>query len=43
LFAVTKRLFDQALADGWGELDIAAVHDLLSGQSPDSPDPGSAP
>jgi L-threonate 2-dehydrogenase len=43
LFAVTKRLFDQALADGWGELDIAAVHDLLSGQSPGSPDPGSAP
>ena len=32
LFAVAKRLYDEALADGWGELDIAAVYDVLAGQ-----------
>jgi 3-hydroxyisobutyrate dehydrogenase len=42
LFAVAKSLYDRALADGWGALDIAAVHDLLSGQSPASAEPGSA-
>ena len=42
LFAVAKQLYDRALADGWGELDIAAVHDVLSGQSPGSAEPGSA-
>jgi L-threonate 2-dehydrogenase len=42
LFAVAKRLYDKALADGWGDLDIAAVHDLLSGQSPMAPELGSA-
>ena len=42
LFAVAKQLYDKALADGWGALDIAAVHDLLSGQSPASAEPGSA-
>jgi L-threonate 2-dehydrogenase len=42
LFAVAKQLYDRALADGWGDLDIAAVHDLLSGQSPTSAEPGSA-
>ena len=42
LFAVAKSLYDQALADGWGALDIAAVHDLLSGQNPASAEPGSA-
>lgn len=42
LFAVAKQLYDRALADGWGALDIAAVHDLLSGQSPASAEPGSA-
>jgi L-threonate 2-dehydrogenase len=41
LFAVAKQLYDRALADGWGALDIAAVHDLLSGQSPASAEPGS--
>jgi putative dehydrogenase len=42
LFSVTKRLYDKALAEGWGDLDIAAVHDLLSGQSPASVGSGSA-
>ncbi|MGH2815547.1 MAG: NAD(P)-dependent oxidoreductase, partial [Actinomycetota bacterium] len=42
LFAVAKQLYDRALADGWGALDIAAVHDLLSGQNPASAEPGSA-
>jgi L-threonate 2-dehydrogenase len=43
LFAVAKQLYDRALADGWGALDIAAVHDLLSGQDPASAEPGSDP
>jgi 3-hydroxyisobutyrate dehydrogenase len=43
LFTVAKQLYDKALADGWGALDIAAVHDLLSGQNPASAEPGSAP
>lgn len=43
LFAVAKQLYDKALADGWGALDIAAVHDLLSGQDPSSAEPGSPP
>jgi putative dehydrogenase len=43
LFVVAKQLYDKALADGWGALDIAAVHDLLSGQNPSSAGPGSAP
>jgi hypothetical protein len=42
MFAVAKQLYDQALADGWGALDIAAVHDLLSGQDPASAEPGNA-
>jgi putative dehydrogenase len=42
LFTVAKQLYDTALADGWGALDIAAVHDLLSGQNPASAEPGSA-
>ena len=36
------QLYDKALADGWGDLDIAAVHDVLSGQDPASAEPGSA-
>jgi L-threonate 2-dehydrogenase len=43
LFAVAKQLYDTALADGWGPLDIAAVHDLLSGQDPASAEPGNGP
>jgi L-threonate 2-dehydrogenase len=31
LFAVAKSVFDQAMADGWADLDIAAVHDQLAG------------
>jgi putative dehydrogenase len=42
LFVVAKQLYDKALANGWGALDIAAVHDLLSGQSPASAEPRSA-
>jgi putative dehydrogenase len=42
MFAVAKQLFDTALADGWGALDIAAVHDLLSGDRPADVEPGSA-
>jgi 3-hydroxyisobutyrate dehydrogenase len=42
-FAVAKQLYDKAVADGWGELDIAAVHDVLSGQDPASAEPGNAP
>jgi len=34
VFAAAKQLFDKALADGWGDLDIAAVYDQLSGQNP---------
>jgi len=32
VFGATKALFDQAMARGWANLDIAAVHDLLAGQ-----------
>jgi putative dehydrogenase len=31
VFAAAKQVFDQALADGWGDLDIACVHDQISG------------
>jgi L-threonate 2-dehydrogenase len=34
VFDAAKSLFDKAIADGWGELDIAAVHDLLAGRPP---------
>jgi len=33
VFAAAKDRFDQALADGWGDLDIACVHDQVSGAS----------
>ncbi len=33
VFAAAKAVFDQAVADGWGELDIASVHDQISGES----------
>jgi putative dehydrogenase len=32
VFAAAKAVFDQALADGWGDLDIASVHDQISSQ-----------
>ena len=38
VFAAAKEVFDQALADGWGDLDIACVHDLISG--PPAPSTG---
>jgi 3-hydroxyisobutyrate dehydrogenase len=31
VFAAAKALFDQAIADGWGDLDIASVHDQITG------------
>ncbi len=33
VFASAKAVFDKALADGWGDLDIASVHDQISGLS----------
>jgi 3-hydroxyisobutyrate dehydrogenase len=33
VFASAKAVFDKAVADGWGELDIASVHDQISGLS----------
>ena len=36
-FEAAKAVFDGALRDGWGELDIAAVHDRLTGDAPDLP------
>jgi putative dehydrogenase len=34
VFSAAKTLFDKAMADGWAELDIAAVHDLVAGERP---------
>ena len=33
VFSAAKEVFDKALADGWGDLDIACVHDQISGVS----------
>jgi L-threonate 2-dehydrogenase len=33
VFAAAKEVFDKAVADGWGDLDIASVHDQVSGRS----------
>jgi L-threonate 2-dehydrogenase len=33
VFAAAKDVFAKALADGWGDLDIASVHDQISGVS----------
>jgi L-threonate 2-dehydrogenase len=33
VFSSAKLVFDAAIADGWGELDIACVHDQLSGDA----------
>jgi len=41
VFGAAKALFDQAMAAGLGELDIAAVHDLLAGPA-GGPDEGQA-
>jgi putative dehydrogenase len=32
VFEAAKAVFDRALADGWGELDIASVHDQIANQ-----------
>jgi 3-hydroxyisobutyrate dehydrogenase len=40
VFTSAKTVFDKAVADGWGELDIAAVHDQISGES--ALDPGAS-
>jgi putative dehydrogenase len=34
VFAAAKEVFDRALADGWGDLDVACVHDQVSGVHP---------
>jgi putative dehydrogenase len=33
VFDAAKTLFDKAMADGWADLDIAAIHDQLAGGS----------
>ncbi len=33
VFSSAKTVFDKAIADGWAELDIASVHDQISGES----------
>jgi putative dehydrogenase len=33
VFAAAKAAFDRAVADGWGSLDIASIHDQVSGES----------
>jgi L-threonate 2-dehydrogenase len=33
VFTSAKSVFDKALAAGWGDLDIACVHDQVSGES----------
>ena len=33
VFTSAKTVFDKAVADGWGELDISSVHDQISGES----------
>jgi 3-hydroxyisobutyrate dehydrogenase len=33
VFKAAKEVFDKAVADGWGDLDIACVHDQVSGVS----------
>jgi len=33
VFAAAKEVFDKALAAGWGDLDIASVHDQVAGRS----------
>ncbi len=33
VFASAKAVFDKAIAEGWGELDIASVHDQVSGEA----------
>jgi putative dehydrogenase len=37
VFAAAKEVFDRAMSDGWGQLDIAAVHDQLAGLGATTP------
>jgi 3-hydroxyisobutyrate dehydrogenase len=37
VFTSAKTVFDIAVDEGWGQLDIACVHDQLAGQPADSP------
>jgi L-threonate 2-dehydrogenase len=34
VFTAAKTVFDKAMADGWAQLDIAAVHAQLAGEDP---------
>src|ERR1700727_1254398 len=43
VFSAAKDVFDKALADGWGDLDIAPVHDQISGASALSQEEPSCP
>ena len=38
VFAAAKDIFDKAVADGWADLDIASVHDQVTGQSALNPE-----
>jgi L-threonate 2-dehydrogenase len=38
VFASAKVIFDKAIADGWGDLDIACVHDQIAGESALNPE-----
>jgi L-threonate 2-dehydrogenase len=40
VFSSAKGVFDTAVRDGWGHLDIASVHDQLAGLRPDGPQSG---
>jgi len=40
VFTSAKTVFDVAVDDGWGELDIACVHDQLAGQPARTTDAG---
>lgn len=41
VFDSAKGIFEQAVAKGWGELDIASVHDLVADESALTPGAGS--
>jgi 3-hydroxyisobutyrate dehydrogenase len=41
VFDSAKGIFEQAVANGWGERDIASVHDLLADESALTPGAGS--
>lgn len=34
VFSAAKSVFDKAVTEGWGQLDIASVHDQVSGDDP---------